>query len=70
MELTGLIGRILKTAYEEEIEDHISETKSENNRRNGSTTKSLKTDLGKIEVQPPRDRQGTFDPQIVKKMGT
>jgi len=65
--LTSLIGRILKAAYEEEIEDHISDTKSENNRRNGSTKKKLKTGLGNIEVDPPRDRQGTFSPQIVKK---
>lgn len=65
--LTGLIGRILKAAYEEEIQEHISKTKSDDNRRNGSTTKKLKTGLGSVEVQPPRDRQGTFDPQIVKK---
>ena len=65
--LTSLIGRILKAAYEEEIEDHISDTKSKNNRRNGSTKKKLKTGLGNIEVDPPRDRQGTFSPQIVKK---
>ena len=65
--LTSLIGRILKAAYEEEIEDHISETRSKNNRRNGSTKKHLKTGLGNIEVDPPRDRQGTFSPQIVKK---
>lgn len=65
--LTGLIGRILKAAYEEEIKEHISDTKSENNRRNGSTKKKLKTGLGEIEVQPPRDRQGSFTPQIVKK---
>lgn len=65
--LTGLIGRILKAAYEEEITDHILNTKSENNRRNGSTKKKLQTGLGEIEVKPPRDRQGTFSPQIVKK---
>lgn len=65
--LTSLIGRILKVAYEEEIEEHISDTKSKNNRRNGSTKKNLKTGLGNIEIDPPRDRQGTFRPQIVKK---
>lgn len=65
--LTSLIGRILKAAYEEEIEDHITETRSKSNRRNGSTKKNIKTGLGNIEVDPPRDRQGTFNPQIVKK---
>ena len=65
--LTGLIGRILKAAYEEEINEHISKTKSSSNRRNGSTTKHLKTGLGEVTVSPPRDRDGSFSPQIVKK---
>lgn len=65
--LTGLIGRILKAAYEEEIEDHISKTKESKNRRNGTTSKKLKTSMGQINVMPPRDRNGTFTPEIVKK---
>ena len=65
--LTGLIGRILKAAYEEEVEEHISETKSAGNRRNGSTFKKLKTSLGEIPLSPPRDRNGTFEPQIISK---
>jgi len=65
--LTGLIGRILKAAYEEEITDHMSNTSPKGNRRNGSTKKKVKTGLGEIEVQPPRDRAGTFSPQIIKK---
>jgi len=65
--LTGLIGRILELAYEEEIEEHIQETKSENNRRNGKTKKTIKTGAGQIVVTPPRDRQGSFQPEIVKK---
>lgn len=65
--LTGLIGRILKAAYEEEISEHIKQTKSENNRRNGFTSKRVKTGMGEIEVEPPRDRLGTFEPEIVKK---
>lgn len=65
--LTSLIGRILQAAYEEEIEDHISETKYDKNRRNGKTQKKLKTGLGEVDVEPPRDRLGSFEPQIVKK---
>ena len=65
--LTGLIGRILKAAYEEEMKEHISNTKSSNNRRNGTTSKNVKTGLGEVSLQPPRDRNGSFDPQIVKK---
>lgn len=65
--LTGLIGRILKVAYEEEITDHISNTEGTKNRRNGSTKKRVRTGLGELEVRPPRDRNGTFEPQIIKK---
>jgi len=65
--LTGLIGRILQAAYEEEIEDHISETKVDKNRRNGKTQKRIKTGIGQVDVEPPRDRLGSFEPQIVKK---
>ena len=65
--LTGLIGRILKAAYEEEINEHISNTELEYNRRNGSTQKKIRTGLGEINVQPPRDRNGSFSPQIIKK---
>jgi len=65
--LTGLIGRILEKAYEEEIQEHIEETKGDKNRRNGKTRKTLKTGFGPVEVSPPRDRQGSFEPTIVKK---
>lgn len=65
--LTGLIGRILEAAYDEEINEHLADPGTEKNRRNGHTTKNLKTGLGEVEVNPPRDRLGSFQPQIVKK---
>lgn len=65
--LTGMIGRILQAAYEEEMKDHLSSTRVSNNRRNGTTSKNLKTSLGEIPVRPPRDRNGSFEPEIVKK---
>lgn len=64
--LTGLIGRLLELAYEEEIEEHIAETKGKNNRRNGKTKKTIKTGVGQVVVTPPRDRKGSFQPEIVK----
>lgn len=64
--LTGLIGRIIKAAFEEEIENHIDNTKG-TNRRNGYTKKNLQTGLGPLEVNPPRDRLGSFEPKIVEK---
>ncbi len=65
--LTGLIGRILQAAYDEEMEAHLAETKAEKNRRNGTTKKTLKTGAGELTVNPPRDRAGSFEPEIVKK---
>lgn len=37
------------------------------NRRNGFSRKALRSDQGELEVQVPRDREGTFEPQLVKK---
>lgn len=65
--LTGLIGRILELAYEEEIQEHLAETKGDKNRRNGKTEKTIKTGMGNVVVKPPRDRQGSFQPDIIKK---
>lgn len=45
------------------------ETGSDNS-RNGYSTKNLKGDHGEIELQTPRDRQGTFEPQLVNKRQT
>ena len=43
--------------------------KKDNNRRNGATSKGkkVKTDNGEITIVPPRDREGKFEPKIVKK---
>jgi len=65
--LTGLISRIVKAAYEEEISEHLSAKDVPANRKNGYTTKQVKTGLGTIDVSPPRDRNGTFEPVVIKK---
>lgn len=65
--LTGLISRLVKAAYEEEIQEHLSKEGSPGNRKNGYTKKRVKTGLGVIEVAPPRDRDGTFEPEVIKK---
>lgn len=69
-----IIQRIVHAALEGEIEHHLKTKKdspTENdlsiNRRNGSTSKNLKTSLGEIPIATPRDRNGTFDPILVKK---
>ena len=64
--LTGLIKHILEAALDGEMEEHLNSTEDDN-RRNGHTSKTVKTGLGAIEIQPPRDRKGGFDPKIIGK---
>ncbi len=58
---------------ESEITDHLgyekhdSDGKNSGNSRNGKTPKTLKTDRGAIPIEVPRDRNGEFEPQIVRK---
>jgi len=65
--LTGLISRIITAAFEGEISEHLSDDGALPNRRNGHTKKTIRTGLGPIEVHPPRDRNGSFEPELIKK---
>ena len=71
--MTGLTRQVLQTALEVEMADHLGYDKHEFegrnglNSRNGSTPKTVRTEIGEITVQVPRDRQGTFEPAIVPK---
>jgi len=65
--LTGLINRIVTAAFEGEISEHLSELDRAPNRRNGYTKKTLRTGLGEVEVNPPRDRNGSYEPELIKK---
>lgn len=66
-----IVQRLLDTEFDEFMEyEKGSHTKEKgSNRRNGSTSKGkkVKTDNGEIVIVPPRDRNGKFEPQIVKK---
>ena len=68
-----VMGRVLSKALEGELEYHLGYGKGEtpppeqSNRRNGSTSKGLRTSLGPVKIQVPRDREGTFEPQLVPK---
>ena len=44
-----------------------SSGKENSNRRNGTTTKTVKSKHGEIELQIPRDREAEFEPQIIRK---
>jgi putative transposase len=66
-----LLKDILEAALDGEIEGHLDDQeRSAGNRKNGKTSKKLKTADGTIDLETPRDRSATFDPQIVKKRET
>jgi putative transposase len=64
--LTPLIKEFLEEALAGELESHIEESE-EPNRKNGKVSKTLKTSFGNVELNTPRDRNGTFEPEIVGK---
>jgi putative transposase len=67
--LTPLIKQLTEAALNAELEGHLA-TSTTANRKNGKTTKTIKSPVGNFELQTPRDRAGTFEPQLVKKHQT
>ncbi len=66
-----LLKEFLEAALQAELDDHLqTEEEDRSNRKNGYTTKQLKTDSGTIELDTPRDRNSDFAPQIVRKRET
>jgi len=65
--LTPLIKQFIEASLEGEIEAHLEGSRDKNNRKNGKTRKQVKTGSGSFELETPRDRDGSFEPQIVKK---
>jgi len=70
--LTPIIKRIIEASLEGEIEHHIDNCNDAgiSNRRNGKAKKTVHTAHGPIELATPRDRDGSFEPEIVKKRQT
>jgi transposase-like protein len=70
--LAPLVKQLVEAALEAEIESHIADEvlKGEKNRRNGYNRKRVKSSDGEFELATPRDREGSFEPQIVKKHQT
>lgn len=62
----------LNAALEGEMDSHLAETKSQNksNRRNGKMRKEVQTEYGPVEVETPRDREGSFTPETIQKRQT
>lgn len=67
--LSGLIQRIVNAALQGEMTHHLKTDRSVGieNRRNGHTNKTIKTKVGPVEIVPPRDRNGTFKPELIGK---
>jgi len=63
------VERILKAEQEAHLgyEPHKKDEKSGKNSRNGYSSKKIKTSSGDVEIEIPRDREGTFEPEFVKK---
>lgn len=71
--LRDIFGPMFESMLQGEMESHLGYEnndhgyKETDNRRNGYTRKHLKTSMGDVEIKAPRDREGSFDPQIIPK---
>ena len=69
--LAGLTRQVIETALDAEMTEHLGYEKhqvTDNvNARNGTRAKTVITEIGPVEIEVPRDRDGSFDPQIVRK---
>ena len=70
------VAEFLNGSLQEEMTEHLGyerydyANKETGNSRNGSTGKKLRTSMGEIEIETPRDRKGEFEPQLIKKNQT
>ena len=69
--LTGLTKQVLETALSVEMDEHLGHERgglsATGNVRNGSSAKTVRTDVGEVRIEVPRDRAGTFVPTVVPK---
>jgi putative transposase len=71
--LARLTKRVFEAALEGEMDDHLGYGKHDpagrdgGNSRNGTRAKTVLTDVGPVEITVPRDRDASFEPQLVKK---
>lgn len=75
--LAQLIGRFVEIALQAEMDQHLGygwgqrqkAQQGQENLRNGYSTRQLKTELGAVTIEKPRDRQGTFESQLLPSHG-
>src|SRR5215467_14221503 len=71
--LKQLTKAVIERCLETELDGHLGYPKhgrhgnADGNTRNGTSQKTMKGEQGQIEIEVPRDRQGNFEPQLVKK---
>jgi putative transposase len=73
----GLLGKLAKLVFETGLEAEMSEHlgyephevagRNSGNSRNGSRVKTVMTEVGPVQLEVPRDRNSTFEPQLVRK---
>jgi len=74
--LKDVFGPMFEAMLNGEMENHLGYDNNERgeketaNRRNGYTHKTLKTSAGEVPIDVPRDRDGSFEPQVVQKRQT
>lgn len=71
--LAALTKRLLESALDGEITDHLGYERHDpagrdgGNSRNGTRSKTVLTEIGPVQIEVPRDRDGSFEPQLVRK---
>ncbi len=71
--LSGLTKTVLETALEAELSEDLGYEpndpagRNSGNSRNGTRSKTVLTEVGPVEIDVPRDRNGTFEPKLVRK---
>jgi len=67
--LAPLNKQLTEAALQAELEFHLT-TELNKNRKNSKSSKTMKSSVGEFELDVPRDRNGSYEPQIVKKHQT
>lgn len=75
LDFTQMLTKItVEAALNAELDEHLGYEKNQqsnvDNYRNGRSVKTLKTEDGQFELATPRDRNGTFEPELIKKNQT
>ena len=71
--IRDIFGPMFESMLQGEMDNHLGYEpndhgyKDTDNRRNGYTDKTIKTSMGEVDIRSPRDRDGSFEPQIVPK---